>query len=401
MKVKKILLSMCAIAALASCSQNDDVAVPTDSAPPAKVTIRFAGSEGMTRAIGSDDAVVNNLTAFFFNTAGALIKTPMPVENNKLATTITLATTTDASQVVLVANVPAGTIFTGVTSLSKLKEFVVSSLGTEASGNFPINQTKTNLTMSGWGAINMNADNNTGTANVKLHFMAAKIETLKVTIGGKNVGHYADTEDGIAATGDNWFTIKQAYLMMAQTNSVLLPATDLGAWTGAFTPADFAYAGGLAWGTPPWKDAPAGTNPVKATDYLQTTIPSGATNTIDNILASAPWYVFENASQNLTGVVLEVVCKVNKQNESLKKESRYFTMYFGEKKTGDSGNQPILNAGQRYSINIALNGSFDPGDGTGGGGTTDPTKPSVDANVEITVAPAEWTAAAVINKEFN
>ena len=88
-------------------------------------------------------------------------------------------------------------------------------------------------------------------------------------------------------------------------------------------------------------------------------------------------------------------------DEALKKESRYFTMYFGEKKTGDSGNQPILNAGQRYSINIALNGSFDPGDGTGGGGTTDPTKPSVDANVEITVAPAEWAAVAVINKEFN
>ncbi|MFK2014002.1 fimbrial protein [Bacteroides fragilis] len=391
---------MCAIAALASCSQNDDVAVPTDSAPPAKVTIRFAGSEGMTRAIGSDDAVVNNLTAFFFNTAGALIKTPMPVAGNDLKLKITLATTTDASQVVLVANVPAGTKFDAVTSLSKLKEFVVSSLGTEASGNFPINQTKTNLTMSGWGAINMNADDNTGTANVKLHFMAAKIETLKVTIGGKNVGHYADTEDGV--TDDKWFTIKQAYLMMAQTNSVLLPATDLGAWTGAFTPATFAYAGGLAWGTRPWENPPVNPDPVKATDYLQTTIPAGATsNVIDNILVSAPWYVFENASPNATGVVLEVVCNVRKDNNTLEKESRYFTMYFGEKKTGDSGNQPILNAGQRYSINIALNGSFDPGDGTGGGGTTDPTKPSVDANVEITVAPAEWTAVAVINKEFN
>lgn len=399
MKVKKILLSMCAIAALASCSQNDDVAVPTDSAPPAKVTIRFAGSEGMTRAIGSEDAVVNNLTAFFFNTAGALIKAPMPVAGNDLKPEITLATTTDASQVVLVANVPAGTAFTGVTSLSKLKEFVVSSLGTEASSNFPINQTKTNLTMSGWGAINMNADDNTGTANVKLHFMAAKIETLKVTIGGKNVGHYADTEDGV--TDDKWFTIKQAYLMMAQTNSVLLPATDLGAWTGAFTPATFAYAGGLAWGTRPWENPPVNPDPVKATDYLQTTIPAGATsNVIDNILVSAPWYVFENASPNATGVVLEVVCNVRKDNNTLEKESRYFTMYFGEKKTGDSGNQPILNAGQRYSINIALNGSFDPGDGTGGG-TTDPTKPSVDANVEITVAPAEWTAVAVINKEFN
>lgn len=400
MKVKKILLSMCAIAALASCSQNDDVAVPTDSAPPAKVTIRFAGSEGMTRAIGSDDAVVNNLTAFFFNTAGALIKAPMPVAGNDLKPEITLATTTDASQVVLVANVSAGTKFDAVTSLSKLKEFVVSSLGTEASGNFPINQTKTNLTMSGWGAINMNADDNTGTANVKLHFMAAKIETLKVTIGGKNVGHYADTEDGV--TDDKWFTIKQAYLMMAQTNSVLLPATDLGAWTGAFTPATFAYAGGLAWGTRPWENPPVNPDPVKATDYLQTTIPAGATsNVIDNILVSAPWYVFENASPNATGVVLEVVCNVRKDNNTLEKESRYFTMYFGEKKTGDSGNQPILNAGQRYSINIALNGSFDPGDGTGGGGTTDPTKPSVDANVEITVAPAEWTAVAVINKEFN
>ena len=373
---------MCAIAALASCSQNDDVAVPTDSAPPAKVTIRFAGSEGMTRAIGSDDAVVNNLTAFFFNTAGALIKTPMPVAGNDLKLKITLATTTDASQVVLVANVPAGTKFDAVTSLSKLKEFVVSSLGTEASGNFPINQTKTNLTMSGWGAINMNADDNTGTANVKLHFMAAKIETLKVTIGGKNVGHYADTEDGV--TDDKWFTIKQAYLMMAQTNSVLLPATDLGAWTGAFTPATFAYAGGLAWGTRPWENPPVNPDPVKATDYLQTTIPAGATsNVIDNILVSAPWYVFENASPNATGVVLEVVCNVRKDNNTLEKESRYFTMYFGEKKTGDSGNQPILNAGQRYSINIALNGSFDPGDGTGGGGTTDPTKPSVDANVEM------------------
>ena len=140
--------------------------------------------------------------------------------------------------------------------------------------------------------------------------------------------------------------LKQAYLMMAQTNSVLLPATDLGAWTGAFTPATFAYAGGLAWGTAPWETVPVGTTPVKATDYLQTTIPAGAaSNVIDNILVSAPWYVFENASPNATGIVLEVVCNIRKDNSTLEKESRYFTMYFGEKKTGDSGNQPILNAG--------------------------------------------------------
>lgn len=402
MKVKNLFLSMCAIAALASCSQNEDVPAPTgNDAPEAKVTINFAGNEADTRAIGTDDAKVNNLTAFFFNSSGALIKTPMPVENSKLNTTITLATTTDASQVVLVANTVAGTNFAGVTNITKLKEFIVSSLGTPQSGNSPVNQTATNLTMSGWGAINMNTTNNTGTANVKLHFMAAKIKTLKVSWTGTNQGKYSDTEAALDGT-DAWFTIKQAYLMMAQTNSTLVPdGASATAWTGKFTPSTFAYAGGLAWGTPPWTTAPASTNPVKATDYLATTIPNSSSNAVANILNGKPWYVFENNSSNPTGVILEVVCMIKNDQSQLEKKTKYFTVYFGEKKTGEAGNQANIEGGKTYDINLTLNGSFDPSTGTGGGGTEDPTKPSVDANVTVTVTPAEWTANVTIDKNFN
>lgn len=401
MKVKGLLLSICAIAALASCSQKDDVPALTGSdAPEAKVIIQFAGNGAGTRAIGSDDAVVNNLTAFFFNPAGALIKTPIPVSGENLKSGMELTTTTDASQVVLVANTVAGVNFASVTNISKLKEFIVTSLGTPAGDNSPVNQTTTNLTMSGWGAIDMNTDNNTGTAAVTLHFIAAKIKTLKVAWGTVNQGHYADTED--AVTGDKWFTIKQAYLMMAQTNSTLIPTTaSTTVWTGSFTPATFAYAGGLSWGTAPWETAPTGTNPVKATDYLDVTIPASADNAVANILSDKPWYVFENNSGNPTGVILEVVCNVNDDQGAAQKKTKYFTVYFGEKKTGDTGNQENIVGGKTYDIGLTLNASFDPATGTGGGGTEDPTKPSVDASITVTVTPADWTANVVIDKEFN
>lgn len=43
MKVKKILLSMCAIAALASCSQNDDVVPAGAGGEEARVVLKLEG----------------------------------------------------------------------------------------------------------------------------------------------------------------------------------------------------------------------------------------------------------------------------------------------------------------------------------------------------------------------
>ena len=50
-------------------------------------------------------------------------------------------------------------------------------------------------------------------------------------------------------------------------------------------------------------------------------------------------------------------------------------------------------------MSIRLNGDFTPGGNAGGGGD-DPTKPSVDATVTVTVAPAQWTTTGEISKDF-
>lgn len=80
--------------------------------------------------------------------------------------------------------------------------------------------------------------------------------------------------------------------------------------------------------------------------------------------------------------------------------TKYFTMYFGEKAAGTgAANQPLLTAGKTYDMSMSLNGEFKPGGNAGGGGD-DPTKPSVDASVTVSVTPAHWTTTAEITKEF-
>lgn len=406
MKVKSLLLSMCAIAALASCSQNDDEITSVNDAPEAKVTIKFAGSGAATRAgeIGTGDAVINKLTAFFFNSSGALIKSPV---NANLATDVkntnevTLATTTDATQVVLVANAPQGVDYTGVTNISKLKEVVISSLGVTIGENTPITQTSTNLTMSGWGGITMGE--NKGTATVQLHFISARIS--KITFKFTDVdsqAHYGANEAALDDPEQAWFTIKQAYLMTAQTKSTLIPDNaTVSAWDGRFGPTTgFEYTGGVKWGTGQWQ--PAKGNHKVSADYLNSTISAPSSGTIDNVVGANPWYVFENNSTDQTAVVVEALCNIyNHDTKKTEKKSRYFTVYFGEKKAGASaGNFDIIKAGNDYSITLTAKSTFDPKTGTGGGSTPDPTKPSVEADVTITVNTATWTANATIDKEF-
>lgn len=402
MKVKSLLLSMCAIAALASCSQNDDEITSVNDAPEAKVTIKFAGSGAATRAggIGADDAVVKDLTVFFFNASGALIKTPEVIASQDLSTAMTLKTTTDAASVFLAANI-GNLDVSGATSIANLKKILVSSIGNPSASDYPVTQTKDNLTMGGWGAVVMDADNNTGTATVALHFIAAKINSLEVTWGTVNQGHYAENEGDV--TGDKWFTIKRAYLMLAQTNSPLLPAgASPTQWDGEFTPEAFAYAGGVDWATSPWGQVvPAvAPTPVLSSSYMRT-IPAAVADAVKILNADAsagavtdPWYVFENNSTNLTGVILEVVRLTADRSTEL----GYLTVYFGEK-DGNKTQTKIL-AGHTHAIKLTINASFNPDNGTGGGTTPDPTKPSVAADIAVTVTPAEWTAAPIIEKEF-
>lgn len=395
---------MCAIAALASCSQSDDVAPAGSDAPEAKVILKLEGdgvnatrAAGATEAATEDGAAIKNVTVFFFNPTGFIVGKPQYIEAASISNPIT--TTTDAAEVVVIANLgdkTADGTFDGIASLSRLQKLDFSSIATDGTGKVTVNQSKDNLYSSGMGEITFN--DNTGTAEVQLHFVAARIKTVKIAwTAGQN---YAATEQALKDDNAKWFTIKKVYMMTAQTNSPLIPATT-GTWKG-FVPQSYAFAGGVAWGVAPWTWADNNIGEPKQTDdYLALAADLTANgDKIDNALASKSWYLFENspASTHPTGLVIEVLWRSKDQSTEVNDLlPKYFTMYFGESGTSGAA-QPLLEAGKTYDMTLSLKGSFQPGGNAGGGGD-DPTKPSVDASVEVSVNVAKWTTAE-ITKDF-
>lgn len=408
MKVKSLFLSICAIAVLASCSKNEDIVTPTGSeAAEAKVTLKLEGDGTATRAVGDQEAAdetgaaIKNVTVFFFNATGFIVGSPQYIQAADLGTPIT--TTTDAAEVVVIANLgsdQAATTFKNISSLSQLKALDFSSI-TDASGVKSVNQSKDNLYSSGVGEITFNDE--VGTATVQLHFVAAKVKTVKITWNaGQN---YAATENELTTDNTKWFAIKQVYMMTAQTNSPLIPSNTTDASWGGFVPQAYAFAGGVAWGATPWTwPTDAGVAPVQTSDYLVTLMPAATGNAITNVLgentAHKAWYMFENSpvSGHPTGLVVEVLWRsVDQSTNANDILTKYFTVYFGEK--AGTGTQPLLKAGNTYDMAIGLKGDFTPGGNAGGGGD-DPTKPSVDATVTVTVNAAQWTTTAEISKDF-
>ncbi|MFQ6911415.1 MAG: fimbrial protein [Bacteroides faecis] len=404
MKVKSLFLSICAIAVLASCSKNEDIVTHAGSeAAEAKVTLKLEGDGTVTRAVGDQEAAdetgaaIKDVTVFFFNATGFIVGSPQYIQAANLGTPIT--TTTDAAEVVVIANLGGGSVsakFNGVSSLEQLKKIDFSSIA-DASGVKSVNQSKDNLYSSGVGEITFNDE--VGTATVQLHFVAAKVKTVKITWNaGQN---YAATENELTTDNTKWFAIKQVYMMTAQTNSPLIPSNTTDASWGGFVPQAYAFAGGVAWGTAPWVwPADAGTAPAQTSDYLVTPMPAATSDAIANVLAGKAWYMFENspASGHPTGLVVEVLWRsVDQSTDANDILTKYFTVYFGEK--AGTGTQPLLKAGNTYDMSIGLKGDFTPGGNAGGGGD-DPTKPSVDATVTVTVNAAQWTTTAEISKDF-
>lgn len=404
MKVKSLLLSMCAIAALASCSQNDDAAPTGNDSPKAQVILKLEGDgvtntrvAGDAEAATEDGAAIKNVTVFFFNQTGFIVGAPKFIVAADINNPIT--TTTDAAEVVVIANLGDKTsdgTFDGIASLSQLQKLDFSSVDDGATGA-TVNQSKDNLYSSGMGEITFNE--NTGTASVQLHFVVAKVKTVKIS--WKSGQNYAATETELTTDITKWFAIKKVYMMTAQTKSPLVPSNITEASWGGFVPQSYAFAGGMAWGTTPW--IWTGSNTPKQTDnYLAVASDLTATgDKIDNALASKSWYLFENspASNHPTGVVIEVLWR-SKESSTEPNDllTKYFTMYFGEA-GANTTTQPLLTAGKTYDMSLSLKGDFKPGGNAGGGGD-DPTKPSVDASVTVTVTAAQWTTTAEITKDF-
>lgn len=414
MKVKGLFLSMCAIAALASCSQNDDVTAPAGSdAPEAQVTLKLEGDGVNSRAAGEleeateEGAKVKNVTVFFFNQTDFIVGAPQYVDDANALETTPLKTTTDATQIVVIANLGeelATSSFQGVSSLSQLKKVDFSAIK-DAAGIKTVNQSATNLYSSGIGEISMGSGDeaNIGDATVQLHFISARIDKVKFSWTGEQ--HYAANATEFNDDKTTWFYIKQVYMMKAQTNSPLLPfdATKNGTWnSGSFIPQAYAFAGGVAWNGAPWEWGDVNiSTPVQTNDYLVNTMPATSTTSIDNVLGDKAWYLFENpsASSYPTGLIVEIVWRSETEaTDSDKLLTKYFTVYFGEK-AGVAGTRPLLEAGKTYDMAISLTGSLEPGGNSSGGGDN-PDTPSVDADITVTVNAAQWTTTAEIVKEF-
>ena len=425
MKVKSLFLSMCAIAALASCSQNDDeVPGGSDSnAPEAKVILKLAGSgeQVTSRAAGipgdldAKNGTVNNLTVFIFNQTGTVI-TKKFIGTPAAAGANSISTTTDAKRVAVVANTGdltgAGGLFASVASEDALKAVVLDMLSNPTDPTGALTHKDDNLYMSGVDNLTAFADDGHGgqsaSVTVHLHFPSVRLSLTSISFNGGTVtdNKYV-TNDLFATTADANFTIDRVYLMNAQRTTHILPTTDGG--SDYITQDLKKYTGGVAWGDPWTGTAPNGYQPNKEYTIetgLTTDSPTGlGANKISSV---GHWYTFANTgvsniANHPTALVVQVTWRKTKAdataNPAIAEENQilYFTTYFG------GGDKDELKAGNAYNLALKLNGNFKPSDtgGTGGGGTTDPTQPTVNSSVEVTVTPASWNVVNIPDKEWH
>lgn len=416
MKVKSLFLSMCAIVALAGCSQNDDeIPGGRSDASEAKVVIKVVGNGNQSRGAGLptnetllvSNQKVNDLTVFVFNSSGNVIAkkyidTPAQGANE-------VSTTTDATEVAVVTNTGdktnSGGMFAAVSSKAALKAVLANLLADPTNPAGAVTQKDNNLYMSGIGTLSafaLNGDVMKANVTIQLNYLSARIQLKGVSFNGKEVNDNKYVQANSFDTSDDAnFTITRMYLMNVQRATHFLPATLSG--TDYIAQGDKQYTGGVAWSAPWTSTEPNGYKPNNEyTIEAGTDKFTAAANKISDI---GHWYTFANTgvsdiAKNPTALVVEVKWRKKQadsaQGISKEDQTLYFTVYFG------GGDQEELAPGKVYTVSLALNGNFKPlnDGGSGGGGTEDPTKPTISSAIEVTVTPATWALVPEINKEW-
>lgn len=400
--MKSIFLSMLAIAALASCT-NENFTVDPPGTQGEKMLVDITLSNGeVTKAAGEGnnaaDQTISNVTVFFLNATDQIVSrtylSPGDLADDAGgapgAKTATVETRTTATKIMVIANIGEDRTATGqplsVSTRNQLVNVVQDLINTDQPP-LPV-QASGDVLMSGEGDVSAMAPDpaggpSTATATVGLNYIAAKIRLSSIALGGQVQGEYGTD-----------FTFKRAFLLNAQTKSHYFPTGD------SYIPDPKAYANGVAW-NPDWTGGDPG-YPVVPDFNQDLNFPSmGQPQT--NV---AHWYVFENdpasvaTTEHPTTLVVEIEWTKTKANpgEGIDEEKvmRMFNVIFAP---GDKG---VLKAGQAYNVALTFNGNFLPESdgGNGGGGDENPDQPNISANVGVTVTPADWTDANVPEKPF-
>lgn len=388
--MKSVLVSMLAIAALASCSRQEFVDPPGPQEGGKMLVDITLNSGETTKASGAatvaDDKTISDVTVFFLNPTNQIVSKQWVdgsglTDDGSGVKTATLETRSTATQMMVIANL-GGDRTTGTLNVSTKAQLqaVVQSLINTDNPPLPV-QVTGDVLMSGEGTVdNMTASPDgsasTADASVTLNFIAAKITLSSIELGADVKGDYGTD-----------FKFTRAFLLNVQTNSWYFPTAS------SYIPDPKAYANGSAW------DASWGVDPgyPVVADFNQ------ALNFPDMNAAKtdiAHWYVFENnptsvqQAEHPTILVVEVEWTKTKADADAgvteEKVMKMFNVIFAP---GDKGE---IKAGQAYNVALTFNGDFRPENqgGNGGGGDDKPDQPNVNANVAITVTPADWTDQA-------
>lgn len=364
--MKKIQFLVAAFAALSmfSCSNEEVSGEAPQVGTKAKVTISLQG-KGETKATGSDphtnDTEINNYIAFFFTDEGTLVSKHYVADPTQ-GDANSLTTATTAKKVCIVANTGAldGGLFKDIATETQLKT-VSGSLANESSDPFSTStQTGTNVWSTGTGDVTFNIATQTGTANVNMNFLAAKI---MVTVVDERTNN--DDPAKIQITNKEIVLLNaggEAHFFATDADKMLQTK-----W----------FNGDASYNAP--------TNTVVGTFLSE----SYAANGIY-------FYAFGNSSEDQPTIL---AIKADRVENNGTATTVYYPIAFSSADAGAGATTEYADfvPGNAYSVTLTLKGDVGAG---GGGGTVDPEEPVVEADVTVSITKAAWTPKAV-GKEFN
>lgn len=368
-----------AVCVLASCSKEHE-SVNTGSGEQAKLKITVTNpSLQPSRAAGAastTDNTVVNYNVFVVDQSGAI---PTGWSGYFVAatdgTTATLSVSTLAKKVYVVAN--AGDLTSSLTS-----ETAILAAQQSLAGQFTARWATGSTSAISWTTVGTTTS---GTATAALDFIAARI-TLTVVNTMNGYGTATLSTPGVAGT----LNLNSVAVLNAGGESKLFPTSpSTSLIPSVFTTAAEQYLSGIVKPVTAanWPAAGAFTAPYAAlTDSYSTTVPATVTY---------HYYVYENSA--LTAATFPTIVTLSGLDGA--GAPVYFPVHlaaYEQFSTGTFTTASVLR-GHSYNITVTLNG--DATDGGNGGGTTDPTTPSVLADVDVTISINDWTPVT-LGKEF-